>query len=61
MPKKFVVEITAVEASVIEQLADGAWKTGGVRSPADAAVLDGLRSKVHAAVSAPVEVKEVKK
>lgn len=49
MPKTVSIEITATEASIIEQLADGAWKTGGVRSPADAIALEGLREKVRKA------------
>jgi len=55
------VALSKVEATVIEQLCDGAWKTGGIRTPQDGQILESLRAKVAAAFSKVPEAKEVKK
>jgi hypothetical protein len=47
-PRK-TVEITERQALFIEQLCDGAWKTGGVRSPKDAETLEALRAELRKA------------
>lgn len=43
------VPMTREQAKFVEQLADGAWKTGGVRDPRDAKTLEDLRAAIREA------------
>jgi hypothetical protein len=54
------IELTEKEALFVEQLAQGAWKTGGVRDPEDGRVLESLREKVKIAFAVPLPVEQKK-
>ena len=55
---KVSVELTKEQCIIIEQLCDGAWKTGGVRSPKDGAILENLRAVIQSAFSMETDKKE---
>jgi hypothetical protein len=52
------VELTEQQAVIIDQLCEGAWKTGGVRSPADGKLLEDLRAMIRETFMVKAKEKE---